>query len=443
MSKFYQQVKEIANFADQVDITGTIESIKKNIDFKGPNVWILAFAVIVASVGLNVNSTPVIIGAMLISPLMGPIIGTGMAVGINDSLLLKRSVKNLGIMVVISLMASTLFFIISPLSLDEPTELLARTRPTIYDVFIAFFGGLAGIVEGSRKEKGTVIAGVAIATALMPPLCTAGYGIANLNLTYFAGAIYLFSINSLFIALATFIMVRYLHFPLVKFEDPVKQKRVRRTISIVTVLMIIPSIYTAVVVIRENTFNVSAKQFVNDNKTLENSYIYDYKINHSGGASTLELSIAGEPLREGQKEMLYSSVEKFGIGRAYLTIKESATADALDEAGVVKSIFERSDLEIQKREEMLRKMESELNAIKSREIPYRQIAEEILAQHPGLTFFSIARGASVNLSDFNASDKIMVMATWKEPLSDSDIKKLESWLSVRLGEKNIIITQVN
>lgn len=277
----------------------------------------------------------------------------------------------------------------------------------------------------------------------MPPLCTAGYGIANLNLTYFAGAIYLFSINSLFIALATFIMVRYLHFPLVKFEDPVKQRRVRRTISIVTVLMIIPSIYTAVVVIRENTFNVSAKQFVNDNKTLENSYIYDYKINHSGGASTLELSIAGEPLREGQKEMLYSSVEKFGIGRAYLTIKESATADALDEAGVVKSIFERSDLEIQKREEMLRKMESELNAIKSREIPYRQIAEEILAQHPGLTFFSIARGASVNLSDFNASDKIMVMATWKEPLSDSDIKKLESWLSVRLGEKNIIITQVN
>ncbi|MEZ7955201.1 MAG: DUF389 domain-containing protein, partial [Bacteroidales bacterium] len=197
MSKFYQQVKEIANFADQVDITGTIESIKKNIDFKGPNVWILAFAVIVASVGLNVNSTPVIIGAMLISPLMGPIIGTGMAVGINDSLLLKRSLKNLGIMVVISLMASTLFFIISPLSLDEPTELLARTRPTIYDVFIAFFGGLAGIVEGSRKEKGTVIAGVAIATALMPPLCTAGYGIANLNLTYFAGAIYLFSINSL------------------------------------------------------------------------------------------------------------------------------------------------------------------------------------------------------------------------------------------------------
>ncbi|OJV20660.1 MAG: hypothetical protein BGO30_04840 [Bacteroidetes bacterium 41-46] len=442
MSKFFQQVKSIANFADHVDITGTIEGIKKSIDFKGPNVWILAFAVIVASVGLNVNSTPVIIGAMLISPLMGPIIGTGLAVGINDSMLLKRALKNLGIMVLISILASTLFFAISPLSLDEPTELLARTRPTIYDVFIAFFGGLAGIVEGSRKEKGTVIAGVAIATALMPPLCTAGYGIANLNIAYFAGAIYLFFINSLFIALATFIIVRYLRFPLVKFEDPVKQRRVRRMISIVTVLMILPSVYTGVIVIRENTFNVSAKQFVNENKTIDNSYIYDYKINHTGRSSTLELSIAGEQLKEGQRERLYSSLEKFGIGRNHLVIKENATIDPLDEGGVVKSIFERNDLEIQKREEMLRQMEAELNAIKSREIPYRQIAEEILAQHPGLTFFSIARGASINLSDFNSSDKIMVMAKWKEPISESELKKLEQWLAVRLGEKSVIIIQV-
>ncbi len=443
MSKFFQQVKEIANFADHVDVTGTIEGIKKSIDFKGPNVWILAFAVIVASVGLNVNSTPVIIGAMLISPLMGPIIGTGLAVGINDSMLLKRSIKNLGIMVLISILASTLFFVVSPLSLDEPTELLARTRPTIYDVFIAFFGGLAGIVEGSKKEKGTVIAGVAIATALMPPLCTAGYGIANLNFTYFAGAIYLFFINSLFIALATFLIIRYLRFPLVKFEDPAKQKRVRRLISIVTILMILPSIYTAIIVIRENTFNVSAKQFVTENKTIENSYIYDHKIKHTGKMSTLEVSVAGEPLREGQKEMLYATLEKMGIGRSHLIIKESATVDPFDEGGMVKSIFERNDLEIQKREEMLRTMEAELMSIKSKEIPYKQIAQEILAQHPGLKFFSIARGANVNLADFNSSDKIMVMATWEKRLQADEIRKLEQWLAVRLGEKSIIIIQVD
>lgn len=174
----YEQFKSIVNITDHVDIQDTTERIKKAIDFKGPNAWILAFAVIVASVGLNVNSVPVIIGAMLISPLMGPIIGAGLAVGVNDSDLLRRSLKYLAVMVSISIIASTAYFLVSPLDLAEPTELLARTRPTIYDVFIAFFGGLAGIVENSRKDKGTAIAGVAIATALMPPLCTAGYGLA-------------------------------------------------------------------------------------------------------------------------------------------------------------------------------------------------------------------------------------------------------------------------
>ena len=442
MSKFYDQLKDIANFSEHTDIPGTIESIKKNIDFKGPNVWILAFAVIVASVGLNVNSTPVIIGAMLISPLMGPIIGAGLSVGINDSQLLKRSLRNLAIMVIISLIASTAYFALSPLSLDEPTELLARTRPTIYDVFIAFFGGLAGIVEGSRKEKGTVIAGVAIATALMPPLCTAGYGIANLNISFFAGAIYLFFINSLFIALATLLMVRYLKFPFVEFADPARQRRVRRTISIVALLMIIPSIYTAVVVIRENTFNVAAKRFVNENKSLENSYIYDYTVTHSGKTSILELSLAGEKLSESQKELLCASLEKHGVSRSHLVFKESATAENDKGEGIFRSILERNDLEIKKREEMIRTMENELKLFKSKEIPYRQIAEEILAQHPGMTSFSISRGADVNLKDFNSVEQIVVLASWSQRLSDSELDKLEKWLSVRLNEKRLKVVQV-
>lgn len=442
MSKFYDQLKDIANFSEHIDIPGTIESIKKNIDFKGPNVWILAFAVIVASVGLNVNSTPVIIGAMLISPLMGPIIGAGLSVGINDSELLKRSLRNLAIMVIISIIASTAFFAISPLSLDEPTELLARTRPTIYDVFIAFFGGLAGIVEGSRKEKGTVIAGVAIATALMPPLCTAGYGIANLNFSFFAGAIYLFFINSLFIALATFLIVRYLKFPFVKFADPVKQRKVRRTISIFAVLMIIPSIYTAVVVIQENSFNQAAKRFVKENKAFDNSYIYDYNINHSGKTSLLELSVAGEKLTNAQKEILFLSLEKHGVSRNHLIFKETSTVDTDKGASMVESILERNDLEIKKREEMIRKMEEDLRLIKSKEIPYRQIAEEILAQHPGMTSFSISRGANVNPEDFNQVEQIVVLASWSKRLPDSELEKLEKWLSVRMNEKNLKVVQV-
>ena len=193
---------------DQIDTDEAAARIKGNIWFRGPNVWILAFSVIIASVGLNVNSTAVIIGAMLISPLMGPIMGLGLSLGTNDKVLFVESFRNLLVMVVVSILAASLYFLISPLNLVNPTELLSRTRPTIYDVLIALFGGLAGILESSRKEKGTVLSGVAIATALMPPLCTAGYGLAKGNFQYFIGAMLLFMINGVFIILATYIMTK-------------------------------------------------------------------------------------------------------------------------------------------------------------------------------------------------------------------------------------------
>ena len=245
LKRTYQKIRDISNLHDDTNIEATIASITKDIEFKGANVWILFLAVIVASVGLNVNSTAVIIGAMLISPLMGPINGVGLAIGIDDNMLLHTSLRNLLIMVVISLTASTTYFIVSPLS-DAQSELLARTTPTIFDVLIAFFGGMAGIVAASRKEgKITIISGVAIATALMPPLCTAGYGLATGQFSYFFGAFYLFFINSFFIALATFIVVRYLHFPVKEIVDPVKRRVQRRNITIFSVLMIVPSVYMA------------------------------------------------------------------------------------------------------------------------------------------------------------------------------------------------------
>lgn len=204
----------------------TIDYIRKNVEFKGANLWILIFAIFVASVGLNVNSTAVIIGAMLISPLMGPIMGIGLAAGINDFELLKKSMKNLGIAVVISILTSTIYFSFTPLN-DAQSELLARTEPTIWDVLIALFGGLAGIVAGSRKEKSNAIPGVAIATALMPPLCTAGYGLATANLYYFFGAFYLFFINSVFISLSTYVIVRFMKFPKKEFLDRKREKTVK------------------------------------------------------------------------------------------------------------------------------------------------------------------------------------------------------------------------
>ena len=224
LNDLLEQVKSTLNLTGYIDTEAAEKTIRGNIYFKGPNAWILAIATIIASIGLNVNSIPVVIGAMLISPLMGPIFGLGLGLGVNDMPLMKLSGKNLLIMVSISLAASFIYFLITPLSLSNPTELLARTNPTIYDVLIAVFGGFAGILEQCKKEKGTVFSGVAIATALMPPLCTAGFGLASGNITYFLGALYLFVINCLFIMLATYFSVKYFKFRQTEFEDQARQK---------------------------------------------------------------------------------------------------------------------------------------------------------------------------------------------------------------------------
>ena len=219
-----------------------VDNICRGVDFRGTNLWVLIFATFVASLGLNVNSTAVIIGAMLISPLMGPIMGMGLSVGINDFDLLKRSVRNFGFMVLVSILTSTLYFVVSPLS-GAQSELLARTVPTTYDVLIAFFGGLAGIVAQSRRDRtSTVIPGVAIATALMPPLCTAGYGLATLQLNYFLGAFYLFFINTVFIAIATFVVVRFLKYRKKEFLDKGREARVRRSMLLIVLVTIVPSV---------------------------------------------------------------------------------------------------------------------------------------------------------------------------------------------------------
>ncbi len=442
MSWITDNFNKIINFSADVDIDATQENIKKSIDFKGPNVWILAFAVIVASVGLNVNSTPVIIGAMLISPLMGPIMGTGLSIGINDSELLRRSLKNLSIMVGISLIASTAYFLVSPLALAEPTELLARTRPTIYDVFIAFFGGLAGIVESCRKDRGTVISGVAIATALMPPLCTAGFGLATGNLLYFGGALYLFTINSLFIALATFVMIRYLKFPYKQFADPIKQRKVRRSISFFTLLIMIPSVYTAVIVIQENSFNQSVKRFVSTNRSSDTFYIIDYTVNHNKKPSTLELSIAGEKLNPIQKENLLNRLESYNIYPHQVKIKESIffRDNQMDET-MLKSFFERSDIEIAKRDNLISNLKSKIDSISSHSIPYQQLSKELAAQNSNIISVSLAKGMEFDLNTSHLQDQIVIIIKTTNIIDNTKIETIKEWLKIRLSNENIIILQ--
>ena len=307
---FLARVRKYTNIYDDIDTDSAAERIKSSIWFKGPNAWILAFAIVLASVGLNVNSTAVIIGAMLVSPLMGPIIGTGLALGTNDMDLLRAASKNLFVMVVISLLASTLFFIMSPLSLVNPTELVARTSPTIYDVLIALFGGLAGILENSRKQRGTVLSGVAIATALMPPLCTAGYGLANLNMRFFLGAMYLFVINSVFIALATYLMVKYLRFRTVSGISPELALKRRRLVTFALVIVVIPSLWSAFVLIGNNNYERNVRTFVESNRIVGgHSYIYDFRTD----GRNVNFSFAGEHLTDSLKADFYAKAAKYNI----------------------------------------------------------------------------------------------------------------------------------
>ena len=442
MNKFRTRFKEIVNISRDVDWAIASESIRNSIYFKGSNVCILAAAIIVASIGLNVNSIPVIIGAMLICPLMGPMMGFGLGLGTNDTSLLKESLKHLGIMVLISIMASTLYFLVSPLQMDNPTELLARTNPTIYDVLIALFGGFAVILETSRKEKGTVISGVAIATALMPPLCTIGYGIATLQLKYAIGALYLFFINGVFIALATFLLVKYLKFPLIKVSDSTKQKKVSGTIFAFTLVLIVPSIISAIMVIQENRFSQNVREFISQNKSFSKSYIYDHEIKHEKMTGTLSVYVAGEPLGSSDKELLYRSAESCGIGRDQLTIIENPfTRDELSESELMKSFFERSDMEIKQREDLLAQLEKELRALRGKELPVAQIAKELLTQYPNLTGFSMSRGSEVILDSLKETERIFVLVQWKEPVSNDVVAKLQKWLCVRLETENITVIQ--
>jgi uncharacterized hydrophobic protein (TIGR00271 family) len=440
LNKIWDKISEIGNISEHVDLGSAEKSIRNNVYFKGPNVWILAFSIVIASVGLNVNSTAVIIGAMLISPLMGPIIGIGLGIGINDSALLKDGARNLLIMMGISLLASFIYFLISPLNPVNPTELISRTNPSIYDVLIAFFGGFAGILEQCRKEKGTVLAGVAIATALMPPLCTAGYGLAHLNMGYFLGALFLFFINGIFIILATYLAVRYLKFPFTEYSNPTKAKRTKRIITIVTLLVVIPSIWSAFVMIRKNNFERNVIEFVAQNRTFSKGYILDYKILNTRQEKA-EIFISGESLSSNEKNELIASASNFGIKKNQIDIVEQLPSDNNDESSkLMQGIFARTDTEISRREEQVRSLEAEIKILKDNNIPYSQIAREISTQYPEITDVSMAKGAEVHTADsVKMQRRIMVIAKSAKPIGQEKIKHLTDWLKLRLNDTTVVV----
>ncbi|MCK9155153.1 MAG: DUF389 domain-containing protein [Paludibacteraceae bacterium] len=438
VKEWFVRFKELANIFGNTDYKGTIERVEGGVDFRGTNVWILIFAFVVASVGLNVNSSAVIIGAMLISPLMGPIIGMGLAVGINDNLMLRRSLMNLFIMMVVSLLASSIYFALSPLN-EAQSELLARTTPTIYDVFIAFFGGLAGITALSRKEQMfTVISGVAIATALMPPLCTAGYGLGTLQLRFFWGALYLFFINAFFIALATFLMIRLLKFPKKAYLDAKKEKRVQMYISFFSFLVIVPSVYMAFGMVKESSFNADASnyiRYVKESFSLRNSYIVDAGTEYDRGQSTIILTVMGDTLSPSQKQELEEKMTDFDLKNTRLIIKQISNENG--DVSVYQKVIAGSENRLLQAEEKLQAYESEVERYRKQNFPIDQLARECKLHFPYVDTLAVAN-VVYGSPDKSTLDTVpTAFLSLKKNTVPEDKKKVEEWLKLRLSLKKL------
>lgn len=323
----WQVVKGYFNAFPEKDCEDeVVAQISDGVDFHGATLWVLIFAIFIASLGLNVNSTAVIIGAMLISPLMGPIIGMGLAVGIADLKLFKRALTNYLITTVISVVTATIYFTISPIT-EAQSELLARTSPTLYDVLIALFGGAAGILAISTKSKNNVIPGVAIATALMPPLCTAGYGLAVSNTSYFFGAFYLYFINTVFIAFTTCIGVRLLHFHRKKFVDREKMKRVNYYIISIVIITMLPAGYMTWSIIKQSVTENNVEKFVRDELNNNGTYIISYE--YDSKTKTLNVVAIGKPISVGAIAKAQKSMADYKLGDYTLKVIQGASSDSL------------------------------------------------------------------------------------------------------------------
>ena len=449
MRKFWYDVMAFTQLKEDTDYDATVKHISSSVEFRGVNLWVLAFAIIVASVGLNVNSTAVIIGAMLISPIMGPILGVGLSIGTLDEELLKRSLRNFLIMVAISLVTSTLYFLVSPLS-EAQSELLARTRPTIFDVIIAFFGGLAGIVATSRKSQPfTVISGVAIATALMPPLCTAGYGLATWQIRYFGGAAYLFFINSFFIALATFIMVRFLKFPQKRYLNPTRLNAVKRMMYIFAILVMIPSVFMAINLVRESAFNSQAIKFVNDVQQMpyfENVQLIDAQRNYEKKEPTVTLRVIGKPLTvEDITRMQTVMRTEYGLDRAKLVIKQTeGVLDITQQMQLVEDLIDKKDAVISSQDSVIVDLRAQLDKLTGSSENMKQVVREIKSQYRDIQQVAIAEMQCYDADSLTVKPMPVIYLKWKDgSIHPEAERRLLNWLKVRLNVEEIQIMRIN
>lgn len=463
-------LNELLDIRSNTDKPNTIKHIKEDIPFKGHTAWILMCAVFIASIGLNANSTAVVIGAMLISPLMGPILGMGMAIAINDINTLKRAAINFMVMVVISVLTAFLFFFIFPIK-AESSELLARTAPDFRDVMIAFFGGLALII--ARTKEGTiasVIFGVAIATALMPPLCTAGYGLAVGNLNYFSGAMYLFTINTIFIALATYLILKLLRFPMVKYANQKTRARTTRIVSVIAILVMVPAIITFIRVFQKQMFMSQAQTFVNkeikttvfDKKTnfLDKLTAYDYAQgefslfdlksyigrNTNGKENKISLVFLGEKVPQvvvdnwNQKLLTYNN-----LNNTKIEITDPNSTEQLNDNTYITELYEKVKEESQNKNTIIANLKDELERTKKQvgnQVAYRDVINKAHTIYPELASISYyQKFESVSLNRVDSS--LVFELDWDKKLKAKNREALESkfkeWLKLEVPKHKISV----
>ena len=429
---------ELLDIREGTDKKETIQKIKDGIPVKSHTAWILIFSILIASIGLNTSSTAVVIGAMLVSPLMGPILGVGMSIAINDIDTLRRSMINLGVMIGLSLLSSFLFFSI-PLFQDATPELLARTQPDVRDVLIAIAGGLALIIALSRhREMTNTIAGIAIATALMPPLCTAGYGLATWNLKFFGGAMFLFTINAIFIALATFVIVKSLGFPMVRYIDSLKRKRIAQMASLIAVVIFGFSIYLFYGLFQKNKFTQKAQDFIAVIKEKTGAGIINSEINYEN--KNIKIIVLGKNIEENELAVWTEKMPQYGLKDVSLEIQQDdKTSKLLAEINTIKSSYVKNQELIASKEETIaekdariRSLMEDLEKFQKQQIPFYQISQEAKINYDGIREISFSNRIQTN---FTTLDTLPVFQIhWYDSIENSSLQKtqVKKWLLTRL-----------
>ena len=426
-----------ADAATQEEVNSNIQ---KGIMIRGTNLWVLIFAIFIASLGLNTNSTAVIIGAMLISPLMGPIIGMGYSMGVYDFALLKESLRNFLIMIVVSLVTSAIFFTL-PLISSTQSELLARTQPTTYDILIALFGGLAGMVAQTRKDRtGTVIPGVAIATALMPPLCTVGYGLATFQFRFMLGALYLFTINSIFIALASFIVTRVMKFKMIGELEPLKLKQLKRAMVAVIILVTLPSILIAISIIQRSAFEANCRQFVDEAFNFDNTFVVESSTQYNPGRkkqSVIEVRLLGEPLSENVINNIRAQMSGvYHLPKADLVVRQSNQEDG----GIAISALQSNYTEmLNEKNRQISRLQERLSSIRMADtLAVGSMTRELGIFVPELNDMSLSRHVSYDIEG-SPTDTVYICILSFQEGSEPDIDLIRHWLTNRTGTSNIRI----